>query len=351
MENVYTNPKPRKKTLHPEWHEDFLVTVPSRVGANFQVEVFDWNQLEQSKSLGSAKISLEDVEPFVATERTLMLSSEKRNKGQLKISMLFQPGIIIKSRKNTSTFSAAGRTMTAIGSAPINAGRGVFHGVHNVFRRGKDSDDDLLDWGAQPEPKAVIPDNPGTHVSQPLGDGERLGVPAATSSIGHAIPLEHGTLKVLVVDAKDLTGGSDIKPYAIVRIGDKEHKTKHTGKTIAPEWNETFDFPVGPATSKLYVSIFDHKTLGLGKSKSLGEAEVDILQYVQSTSNSAADVSVEIKNGSGVLNLHLDYRPEPPPVGRKSSVSSPDHGAGGTLTSPSRFSLRGRGRPVQDKEE
>jgi hypothetical protein len=211
---------------------------PSRVGANFQVEVFDWNQLEQSKSLGSAKINLEDMEPFVATERTLILSSEKRNKGQLSVSMIFQPGIIVKSRKNTSTFSAAGRTMTAIGSAPINAGRGVFHGVTNVFRRGKESDDDLFNLGAQPEPKAVIPDNPGTHVSQPLGDSERLGVPAGISSgvIGHTVPLEQGTLKVLVLDAKDLIGGPDAKPYAIIRIGDKEHKTKHAGKTVAPEW-------------------------------------------------------------------------------------------------------------------
>jgi len=148
------------------------------------------------------------------------------------------------------------------------------------------------------------------------------------------------------LDAKDLIGGSDVKPYAIVRIGDKEYKTKHAGKTVAPEWNETFDFPIGPTTSKLHVSVFDHKTLG--KDKSLGEAEVDILQYVQPTSHSAVDVSVEIKNGSGVMNLRLDFRPEPTPIGRKSSVSSPDHGGGGTLTSPSRFSLRGR-RPAQEE--
>lgn len=348
-ERVYKS-QTKKKALNPEWHEDFMVTVSSRVGADFQVEILDWNQLDQSKSLGSAKINLEDIEPFVATERTLMLSSAKHgNKGQLHLSMVFQPGIIVKSRKNTSTFSSAGRTMTAIGSAPLNAGKGVFHGVAGVFRRGKDSDDDhsLFGWGAQPEPKAVIPDNPGTQVSQPLGDGDRLGAPAVISSgvIGF---LEPGTLKVWVLDAKDLIGGPDVKPYAIIRIGDKEHKTKHAGKTVSPEWNETFDFSVGPATSKLYVSIYDHKTLG--RDKSLGEVVVDILQYVQPTSNSVADVSVEIKNGSGVMNLRFDFRPEPAPVGRKSSVSSPDHGVGGTLTSPSRFSLRGR-RPVQDKEE
>jgi len=211
----------------------------SRVGANFQVELFDWNQIDQSKSLGSAKINLEDIEPFIATERTLMLSSEKRgNKGQLQISMVFQPGIIAKSRKNTSTFSAAGRTMTAFGSAPINAGKGVFHGVAGVFKRGKDSDDDLNVFGVHPGPKAVIPDNPGTQASQPPVDGEHLGVlPVASSGmIGHSTPLEPGTLKVLVHDASDLTGGPDVKPYAIVRIGDKEHKTKHAGKTVFPEW-------------------------------------------------------------------------------------------------------------------
>lgn len=339
----------KKKTVNPEWHEDFMITVPSRVGANFEVEIFDWNQLEQSKSLGSAKINLEDIEPFVATDRTLTLSSEKRgNKGQLHISMVFQPGIIVKSRKNTSTFSAAGRTMTAIGSAPLNAGKGVFHGVAGVFKRGKESDDDFFGLGAQPEPKAVIPDKSGAQVSQPLGDGEHLAVQASASSgvTGHIALLEHGTLKVLVSDAKDLIGGSDVKPYAVVRIGDKEHKTKHAGKTVAPEWNETFDFPVGPTTSKLHVSVFDHKTLG--KDKSLGEAEVDISQHVQPTSNSVVDVSVEIKNGSGIVNMRLDYRPEPAPLGRKSSVSSPDHGGGGTLTSPSRFSLRGR-RPPPDE--
>jgi len=216
------------------------------------------------------------------------------------------------------------------------------------FKRGKDSDDDFFGLGAQPEPKAVTPENPGIQVSQPHVDGEHLGVLATASSggIGHNTLLEHGTLKVLVLDAKDLIGGSDVKPYAIVRIGDKEYKTKHAGKTVAPEWNETFDFPIGPTTSKLHVSVFDHKTLG--KDKSLGEAEVDILQYVQTTSHSAVDVSVEIKNGSGVMNLRLDFRPEPTPIGRKSSVSSPDHGGGGTLTSPSRFSLRGR-RPAQEE--
>ena len=37
------------------------------------------------------------------------------------------------------------------------------------------------------------------------------------------------------MDAKGLTP-HDIKPYATVRVGDKEFKTKHAGKTDTPEW-------------------------------------------------------------------------------------------------------------------
>jgi C2 domain len=127
--------------------------------------------------------------------------------------------------------------------------------------------------------------------------------------------------------------------------------------------NETFEFYVVPSTPKIYVSIFDHKTLG--KDKSLGEAEVDVCnllhhsltvcdsgrfqiwQHIQPPSNSAADVSVEIANGHGFIRLRLSLGAEP--IGRKSSV---DQSGAGTLTSPSRFSLRGR-RPGAglDKEE
>jgi len=149
---------------------------------------------------------------------------------------------------------------------------------------------------------------------------------------------------VSVLDAKDLIGGQDVKPYAVVRVGEKEFKTKHAGKTVAPEWNETFDFHVGSSTPKLYVSIFDHKTLG--KDKALGDADIDIWQHVQPVSNSSANVSAEIKNGHGIVTLRLGFSADPAALGRKSNASASEHN--GAFTSPSKFSLRGR-RP--DKEE
>jgi hypothetical protein len=54
-------------------------------------------------------------------------------------------------------------------------------------------------------------------------------------------------------------------------------------------------------------------------------------------------------NGHGIIKLRLAFGAAEP-LGRKSSVSSPDHNGAGTLTSPSRFSLRNR-RLGLDKEE
>jgi Ca2+-dependent lipid-binding protein len=203
------------------------------------VEVFDWNQLEQAKSLGNAKIDLENIETLIAIERPLALSLEKRGtKGQITVRMVFQPEIITRTRKSTSTFSAAGRTMTAIGGAPISAGKGVLQGVASVFKRGNHGDDgfNMLGLGTLPESK-VIPDALGPQVSQPTTDAEHLVVPVVSSSTnGQSIPSDPGILRVSVLDAKDLLGGLDVKPYVVVRIGEKEVKTKHAGKTVAPEW-------------------------------------------------------------------------------------------------------------------
>jgi hypothetical protein len=49
------------------------------------------------------------------------------------------------------------------------------------------------------------------------------------------------------------------------------------------------------------------------------------------------------------MTLRLAFGAETAALGRKSSVSSPDHNGAGTLTSPSRFSLRGR-RPEKEEQ-
>ncbi|KAF7437156.1 hypothetical protein PC9H_003992 [Pleurotus ostreatus] len=337
----------KKKTLAPEWNENFVVGVPSRVAADFTVEIFDWNQIEQAKSLGIAKIDLADIEPFTAIERTLNLTSNKHGeKGQIRIRLMFQPEIIAKSRKNTSTFSTAGRAMTQIGSIPLGAGKGVFHGVTGVFKRNKDDD-------SEPENDA-----PSGQASQPIptgngenGNGNFTAFPTSDSgaSIDNGGGGEPGTLRVTVLDAKDLPS-NDYKPYAIIRIGDKEVKTKHTGKTATPEWNESFIFTAGQFTPKLFAWIHDHKTIG--KDKLLGDGEVDIWRHIQPNALSAADVLLELREGQGLLRLRLEFDPNTNPLSSSASVHSGDNLMSRTMSiaSPSRFSLRGR-RPGADSDD
>ncbi|KAG5353458.1 hypothetical protein C0989_006615 [Termitomyces sp. Mn162] len=333
----------KKKTLSPEWNENFDVEVPSRVGSDFAIEVFDWDQVGSSDTLGTAKIDLEDVEPFQAVERTLNLSSPKHGeKGHVRIRMNFRPSIIAKTRKNTSTFSTAGRAVTQIGVLPvtagISAGKGVLHGVTGIFKHGRDE---------QPE---ILSEYPSGQASHPVG---AMNHPAAFSAVANDPESngnpEPGTLKVTVLDAKDLTGG-ETKPYTVLRLGDKEVKTKYVAKTTTPEWNESFTFNVGPHAAKLHVWIHEHKTIG--KDKDLGDGEVDVWRHIQPRGVTAADVSLELRQG-GLLRLRLEYDPALRPSRSGASISS-DERPGGTPSiahSTSRFSIGGRSRRIVSNAE
>ncbi|KDR84854.1 hypothetical protein GALMADRAFT_107257 [Galerina marginata CBS 339.88] len=339
----------KKKTITPEWNETFEVSVPSRVAADFSVEVFDWNQIEAAKSLGVGRIDLSSLEPFEAQEHTINLISTKHGeKGEIRIKTVFQPEIIAKSRKATSTFTSAGRAMTQIGAAPVTAGRGVFHGVTGVFKRDKD----------HPEPlaAAVPADLPSGQTSQPVGVSDHMQMPNAAAAAtfpsapateNPAATHEPGALRVTVLDAKDLPV-HDAKPYVTLRLGDKEFKTKHTSKTDTPEWNESFIFAASALTPKLFISLHDHKTIG--KDKDIGDVDVDIWRHIKPVGISSADVFVEIRQG-GVLRLRLEFDAGSNPNSSNPSLNSGEHMARTTshTISPSRFSIRGR-RPNDNDE-
>ncbi|KAH7918365.1 tricalbin, partial [Leucogyrophana mollusca] len=335
----------KKKTLNPDWQEDFSFSVPSRVAADFCVEVFDWNQVEQAKSLGSGRIELADIEPFQAAEKIITLSSEKHGeKGEVHLRMTFRPEIIVKTRKNTSTFSAAGRAMTQFGSLPMGAGKGVIQGVGGIFKK------DFGRHEKQEESLHPPSDLPPGQASQPVSQSQTMGgngaatFPSlsANAATSGGPPSQPGTLRVTVLDAKDLSSG-DIKPYVVLRVGDKEYKTKHVGKTSTPEWNEAFNFAASQYTPKIHVWIHDHKTLG--KDKMLGEGEVDIWRHIQVGKTSSADVFSELREG-GLLRLRLEFDADNNPLARDPSITSFERTP---TTSPSRFSLRGR-RPGSNED-
>ncbi|KJA26087.1 hypothetical protein HYPSUDRAFT_133560, partial [Hypholoma sublateritium FD-334 SS-4] len=333
----------KKKTVTPEWNEPFEVSVPSRVAADFSVEIFDWNQIEQAKSLGIGMIDLASLEPFQAQEILVPLVSGKHGeKGQIRLNLIFQPEIIAKSRKNTSTFSTAGRAMTTIGGLPMNAGKGVFHGVASVFKRGEHDD--------QQHVAIVAPyDAAPGQASQQLTPAETvLGPPTAafpsSENLNNLQSHDPGTLRLVILGAKDLSQ-QDVKPYATIRIGDKEFRTKHTGKTGSPEWNESYICAASLLTPKCYVWIHDHKTLG--KDKEIGEGEIDIWRHIQPEGISAAEVTVELKP-TGLFRMRLEFDANTNPNVSNSAASIHSIADRRTsIASPSRFSLRGR-RPNDD---
>ncbi|KAF8342603.1 tricalbin [Cantharellus anzutake] len=346
-QKVYKTEK-KMKTLTPTWDENFTVPVPSRVAAQFKVEVKDWDQLGNDDPLGFATINLADLEPFESTERTLSLQTPKGTKGTITIKMVFNPEIVARTRKNTSTFIAAGRAMTQVGGLPFSAIKGTAHGVGAVgsktfglLRKNKtiEESDEL------PVPaSAVVPEIPSTPFSQPavtdaLAASGATSYPIVDASGKGTPPTEFGTLRVTVVSAKGLVGaaaGDGVKPYVSIKVGKKEHQTKHVHKALTPEWNEQFVFTVGPDNQTISLALLDHKTLA--KDKVLADAEIQIWQHIRlgATPVLSSDVWAELRNGSGLIQLRLDYEKASSTNG--SLASHPRT----PLSSPSRFNLSRR---------
>lgn len=236
----------------------------------------DWDQVGTADSLGTTKIDLSILEPMEAREVVLPLSDPKHGqKGEIKLGFVFIPQIVAKSRKSTSTFgtlsSVGGRTMTHVASLPFGAAKGLGAGLggagakaKRIFTGGRtktiEENDEVTGFSLAvpqlppkdnngippPVPKQVTPahtpDPPSGQVSQPtalaaLSHSGDLPVMNTAAFAGEgSAPREPGTLRVTVINAKDLSQSSDIKPYATLKIGKKEYQTKHHAKTVAPEW-------------------------------------------------------------------------------------------------------------------
>lgn len=101
------------------------------------------------------------------------------------------------------------------------------------------------------------------------------------------IPEPQGVLRIHVIEAKDLmkkdfnimgTGKSD--PYAVLRVGTQEFKTKVIDNTVQPVWNEWFEFFVMHISGQeLYGHLWDHDNTG--KDESLGLFNIDISTLVE----------------------------------------------------------------------
>lgn len=116
----------QKRTLTPVWRQYFEVPVPSRIGADFKVLVYDWDAVGNDDLLGSANVDLTLLEPLRPREYKLPLDGKS---GMVRLRMLFRPDYVTRARQGSSTFSgtlAPSKAMTTVANAPI---RGVTRGA------------------------------------------------------------------------------------------------------------------------------------------------------------------------------------------------------------------------------
>jgi Ca2+-dependent lipid-binding protein len=90
-----------------------------------------------------------------------------------------------------------------------------------------------------------------------------------------------GSLLVDLVKARnlvkaDIMGKSD--PYAVLTFGKQKDKTNTIKNTLEPQWDHHAEFKVPDGNAdKVHVEVFDADKLG--KDKSLGMADVDVLDF------------------------------------------------------------------------
>jgi Ca2+-dependent lipid-binding protein len=278
----------KKKTLMPTWNERFEAVVKSRSSSKLTFEIFDWNQvrpgldpyflwslvadvamlllfsqIESAKSLGTGSVDLVSIEPFEASEVTLPVMTAKDGvRGTLRLRMVFTPQLIARVRRHTGTLSAAGRTLSTVGStvgaAPIMVGKGVGHGlvaggtgvVHGVGAVGTGVVHGVGAVGGFAGRKVGLikkKDKQGNEVlvEEPLEEGGY----ELVNPKGHARNASHkgslapssaptGRISITCLRAKGISGtaSGDVKPYIVLQTDKQKHHTHHAKKSEEPEW-------------------------------------------------------------------------------------------------------------------
>lgn len=345
--------KVQKKTLHPAWNEFFEVAVPSRTGADFRCDVYDWDFGDKADFLGSTPINLEVLEPFEAQEVKYVLDGKS---GVLRLKMLFKPDYVTRSRQGTSTFSGTFAPAGKVVGAPVKGvakvggavGGGVIKGA-SFLKRGftgraskekdsRDGDDTpppstpsgtparatTLSDDAPSSPKVTSPTTPLTPAHQRTKSGGSMlgGTPGGA---------ETGTANFTIVSASDYPPSADVRVYVkmLSPKGAKEvHKTKaiksSSGTVEYDASHEAFKVSCS-ADTQFQVSVKDKNTF---RDDDLGEG-----MFFVSDQGEGSEQSV--KAGVGTVTIRSSFKASdsgeaaslrPSTSGRESPESRKDGG-------------------------
>ena len=319
--DVYKS-KTQKKTLHPAWNEFFEVQVPSRTGADFRVDVYDWDFGDKADHLGAAFLNLQVLEPFEPQELSYTLDGKS---GVLRLRMLFKPDYVVRTRQGTSTFSGTFAPAGKVVGAPVKGigkvGSGLVKGasfMRHGLGRGKGSKDETMSSvnGTVDTSEGTL--NPMSTPSRgsPLVEGSASpSTPMTPSPMLHSRTKsnhstvtaskggETGTASFIVLSAAGYPAKADVQ--VVVKMvgakGAKEiHKTKaikSTSESVEFDQNhESFKVPCS-ADTQFQLQVKDHDML---RSKDLGEG-----MFFVSDQGAGSDQAV--KAGSGTVTIRSSF--------------------------------------------
>ncbi|PON67979.1 Synaptotagmin-like mitochondrial-lipid-binding domain containing protein [Trema orientale] len=240
----------KKKTLYPEWNENFKLIVKEPESQVLRLQVYDWDKVGGHDRLGVQTIPLKLLTPYERKEFKLDLlkdtnlsdSREKKKRGQVEVELTFVPFKENSIKYNSGPLDAYGRKESGIDRA---------------------SDD---------------------------------------GAFGRA-----GLLSVLVQGAEDVEGQSHNNPYALVFFRGERKKTKTIKRTRNPLWNEEFQFMLEepPLNEKIHVEVMSKRGLISFMSKeSLGHIEINLRDVVDNGRINEKYHLINSKNGI----IHVEIR-------------------------------------------
>ncbi|KAI5292703.1 hypothetical protein KEM52_006133 [Ascosphaera acerosa] len=188
-EKEFYKTKVQKKTLHPSWNEFCETPVSNRIRAKLKLDVYDWDFGEKADYLGGAWIDIAQLVPFQDTEMHIPLDGKS---GVVRLSMLFSPSYVARTRQGTSTLSGTFAVPGKIIGAPVkgvgfvggNVVKGasfIKHGVIGRIRSGSNKDKD-----DGPTPSPSLRDVPTISETPPALDTTVSGASSATVNASQA---------------------------------------------------------------------------------------------------------------------------------------------------------------------
>ncbi|KAL7148597.1 hypothetical protein ABFS83_06G189500 [Erythranthe nasuta] len=196
----------KKKTLNPEWNEDFKLSVKDPQSQMLLINVYDWDKVGSHDRLGAQIFPLKMLKPNEAKEVTLDLlkdtsvsdPSNKKPRGQILLELTYAPF----REDNNGSFS------------------------------------DRLDSYTR---KDSVLERASSNILSPTGAG---------------------LLLVTVQGAHDVEGSRHNNPYVLVIFRGETKKSKMVRKTRDPLWNEEFQFLLEepPLQEKIHIKVMSKRT-------------------------------------------------------------------------------------------